>query len=143
MLVCEVAFTLERVYGRCISKRGTTFFTHLRTKGDAVHWTLLLAAIGSTIVAQGLLKAGAGAGTFLQQILDWKTIVGFGIYGGASVLYIIALRRIPLSVALPCTALSYIVVALIGHYLFGEELGMQRIMALGLISVGVLVLATS
>lgn len=108
-----------------------------------MHWTFLLAAIASTIVAQGLLKAGAGANTLVQQILDWRTIVGFGIYGAASLLYIVALRRIPLSVALPCTALSYIVVALIGHYMFGEALGLQRVMALGLIGIGVLVLATS
>ncbi len=108
-----------------------------------MHWTFLLSAISATIVAQGLLKAGAAAGTFAQQLLDWRTLVGLGIYGMASILYIVALRRIPLSVALPCTALSYIVVALIGHYVFHEALGPQRVMALGLIGAGVLVLATS
>ena len=108
-----------------------------------MHWLFLLAAISSTIVAQGLLKAGVSAGNFLAQLLDWRTLAGLGIYGSASILYIVALRRIPLSVALPCTALSYIAVALIGHFVFHEDLGGQRVLALALIGAGVLVLATS
>lgn len=108
-----------------------------------MHWFFLLAAISSTIVAQGLLKAGVSAGSFLAQLLDWRTLAGLGIYGSASILYIVALRRIPLSVALPCTALSYIAVALIGHFVFHEALGGQRVLALALIGAGVLVLATS
>lgn len=108
-----------------------------------MHWTFLGLAISFTVGGQALLKAGAGAGTFAAQLMDWRTLAGLGIYGSASILYIVALRRIPLSVALPCTALSYIVVALIGHYAFNEPLGPQRLAALALIGVGVLVLATS
>jgi small multidrug resistance pump len=108
-----------------------------------MHWTFLLSAISATVLGQALLKAGAGSETFTGQLLDWRTIAGLGIYGLASILYIVALRRIPLSVALPCTALSYIVVALIGHYAFNEPLGLQRLGALGLIGAGVLVLAVS
>lgn len=108
-----------------------------------MHWAFLLSAIASTVVAQGLLKAGAGAGTFMAQLLDWRTVVGLGIYGAASILYIVALRRIPLSVALPCTALSYIAVAVVGWLAFDEALGVARLAGLGLIGVGVLVLAAS
>jgi drug/metabolite transporter (DMT)-like permease len=38
-----------------------------------------------------------------------------------ALLYIVALRRIPMSVALPCTAASYIVIAVIGWWFFGER----------------------
>ena len=65
------------------------------------------------------------------------------MYGGAAMLYIIALRRIPMSVALPFTAVSYVAAAVIGHYAFGEVLGVGRIAAIGLISVGVVVLAAA
>jgi drug/metabolite transporter (DMT)-like permease len=58
------------------------------------------------------------------------------MYGFSTILYIVALRRIPLSVALPCNALSYILVALIGHYRFQEALGPQRMMALAVIAGG-------
>jgi len=42
---------------------------------------------------------------------------------------------------LPCTAASYIAVALIGHFMFGEPLGLQQIGAIALICSGVLMLA--
>jgi small multidrug resistance pump len=56
-------------------------------------------------------------------------------------LYIVALRRIPMSVALPCTALSYVAAALVGHYAFAEPIGGAHMAAIGLISTGVLLLA--
>ena len=90
-----------------------------------------------------MLKAGVSAGTLMAQLLDWRTIVGLGIYGAAAFSYIIALRQIPLSVALPCTALSYIAVALVSYFMFNEPLGAQRIAGLAVIGIGVMVLATS
>ena len=105
------------------------------------YWTILAAAITASMVGQTLLKAGAGAADFVAQLLDWRTMLGLTIYAGASLLYIVALRRIPMSVALPCTALSYIAAALIGHYGFGEAMGLQQIGAIVLISMGVLLLA--
>ena len=56
-------------------------------------------------------------------------------------LYIVALRRIPMSRALPCTAVSYVAAALIGHYAFGEALGAMHLAAIALICGGVVVLA--
>jgi drug/metabolite transporter (DMT)-like permease len=70
-------------------------------------------------------------------------MVGLVCYGGAALLYIVALRKIPMSVALPCTAASYVVIAIIGWAMFGETLGMQKIAAIGLISAGVALLATT
>lgn len=108
-----------------------------------MYWCFLLTAIAATIVAQALLKAGAGAGSFIAQFWDWRTLAGLCIYGLSAMLYIAALRRIPLSVALPCTAVSYVLVALIGHFAFQEPLGPQRLIGLLLIGTGVVVLATS
>ncbi len=105
------------------------------------YWAILAAAITTSMVGQTLLKAGSGAADFVAQLLDWRTMLGLMIYGGASLLYIVALRRIPMSVALPCTALSYIAAALIGHYGFGEAMGLQQIGAIVLICTGVLLLA--
>jgi multidrug transporter EmrE-like cation transporter len=107
----------------------------------SVYWSVLAAAIATSMVGQTLLKAGAGAPDFFAQLLDLRTLVGFVLYGGAAVLYIVALRRIPMSVALPCTAISYVAAALIGHYAFAEPLGLLRLGAIGLICAGVMVLA--
>jgi len=106
-------------------------------------WAALGAAVAVSLLGQILLKAGSGAATFTAQLFDWRTMIGFVFYGAAAMLYIVALRRIPLSVALPCTAVSYIAAALIGHYGFGEPLGAMRIAAIGVIAAGVVMLAAA
>ncbi|MDB5369599.1 MAG: multidrug transporter [Roseomonas sp.] len=107
-------------------------------------WLVLAAAICTSMTGQVLLKAGTlGEGNFLVQLFRWQTVLGLGCYGGAALLYIIALRKIPMSVALPCTAASYVVIALVGYFMFGESLGAQKIAAIALISVGVALLAAA
>jgi len=106
-----------------------------------IYWATLFVAIATSMAGQTLLKAGAGATQFFAQLLDWRTLLGFVLYGGAAILYIIALRRIPMSRALPCTAISYVAAALIGHYGFGEPLGLAQIAAIALICGGVFILA--
>jgi small multidrug resistance pump len=107
----------------------------------SAYWAVLVAAIVTSMGGQTLLKAGAGAPSFLGQLLDPRTLTGLFLYGGAALLYIIALRRIPMSVALPCTAVSYVAAALIGHYGFEEPLGGVQMGAIGLICAGVVLLA--
>ena len=106
-----------------------------------MYWVVLAVAIVTSMAGQTLLKAGAGAPDFIAQLFDPRTMVGLCLYGGAALLYIVALRRISMSVALPCTAISYVAAALIGHYGFGEPLGTVHVAALALISVGVGMLA--
>ncbi len=107
------------------------------------YWTLLAVAISTSMVGQALLKAGSRAHSFMDQLLDWHTMLGLGLYGAAALLYIVALRRIPMSVALPCTAASYAVAVLIGHFAFDEPIGGTQVAAIGLISAGVLLLAAA
>ena len=108
------------------------------------HWLALAAAISTSVIGQVLLKSGAtGEGGFLAQIFRPTSIIGLGLYGGAALLYMVALRKIPMSVALPCTAASYVVIAIIGYAMFGEALGVMKIAAIALICGGVLLLAAS
>jgi multidrug transporter EmrE-like cation transporter len=107
----------------------------------SVYWGVLLAAIAVSMVGQTLLKSGARAPDFLSQLFGWHSMLGLVLYGGAAMLYMVALRRIPLSVALPATAISYIAAALIGHFMFGETLGGLHIAGIGLIAAGVVMLA--
>ncbi len=94
-----------------------------------MHWGALALAITTSMVGRGDIASGcrgAGAPSFVTQLFDIRTIIGFGLYGGSAILYIIALRKIPMSVALPSTAVSYVVAALIGHYVFAEALGASQ-----------------
>jgi multidrug transporter EmrE-like cation transporter len=113
-----------------------------------MYWLVLAAAISTSLIGQVLLKSGAASsvaaeGSFFDQLFRWPTMIGLVCYGGAALLYIIALRRIPMSIALPCTAASYIVIAVIGWAIFGESLGVQKIAAIALIAAGVALLATT
>lgn len=105
------------------------------------HWPALMAAVVASILGQSLLKAGAGAESFIAQVLDRRTLLGLALYGASALFYIVALRRIPMSVALPSTAVSYVAAALVGHYVFGEPLGGQQAAGITLIAAGVVLLA--
>ncbi len=112
------------------------------------HWLALAAAISTSLVGQVLLKSGASGavaaeGGFMDQLFRLHTMVGLVCYGGAALLYIVALRRIPMSVALHCTAISYVAIVLIGWMVFNEPLGMMKIGAIALICGGVVMLAAS
>lgn len=105
------------------------------------HWPALAVAVATSIGGQTLLKAGASGADFVAQLLDPRTVLGLALYGASALFYIVALRRIPMSVALPCTAVSYVAAALIGHFVFQEPVGTQQIAALTLIGAGVVLLA--
>lgn len=106
-----------------------------------LYWMSLALAIATSMVGQTLLKAGASAPDFIAQLFDPRTLLGFCLYGGSALLYIVALRRIPMSVALPCTAVSYVAAILIGHFAFHEAVGLMHVGAMVLICSGVVMLA--
>jgi small multidrug resistance pump len=110
-----------------------------------VHWFFLWSAILTSVFGQTLLKAGArgesAAHGFVSQVLDPRTLGGLALYGFAALLYTAALRRIPLSVALPCTASSYVAAVVVGHVVFGEPITMGHWMAVLVIGCGIVLLA--
>ena len=108
-----------------------------------MYWIFLVGAMIGAVFGQAFMKGGANAGSFMQQLFDLKTFLGLACYGGSALMYMVALRGIPLSVALPATAMSYIAVAMIGHFVFHEPIGAQRMAGLAMILVGVFVLGTS
>lgn len=111
---------------------------------STLHWLSLGAALVAGVIGQVLLKAGAsGPGDFLAQLARPATLAGLGCYGLAALLYIVALRGIPVSVAFPAAAAQYVIVAMVGWFAYGEPTGMQQVAGLALIVVGVLLLATA
>lgn len=107
-------------------------------------WPYYLALLGGVlvgVVGQILLKTGAQrSGDMMAQFLDPYTIVGFAVYALAAILYIVSLKRIPLSVAFPSVSLSYVVVAVAAHFLWQEPLGLPQFGGVALISGGILLL---
>lgn len=58
----------------------------------------------------------------------------------AAISYIVCLRYLPLSIAYPSAAMGYVVVVIIAHFLWGEELKLVNVAGIGMIVTGVTLL---
>lgn len=103
-----------------------------------LYYLSLAAGILLGVGAQLLLKVGAtGEGDIMAQLFRPQTIIGLGLYGMAAFFYIIALRKIPVTVAFPSVALSYAIIALLGVVWLKEPLGIGQIAGIAMIMAGV------
>ncbi len=105
--------------------------------------------------AQLLLKAGANAvGRFeftssnllpvgWQFATNPHIVCGLGCYVVSVVVWILALSRVEVSVAYPMLSVGYVVNAIAAYFLFGEAVGVQRLVGIGVIILGVYIVARS
>lgn len=105
-----------------------------------LYYVALAAGILLGVVGQMLLKSGASGETLIQQFLSPHSIVGLALYVGAAFFYMLALRKIPVSVAFPSVSLSYVVVALLAFWLYGEALSLPKIAGIAMVCVGVILI---
>jgi small multidrug resistance pump len=107
----------------------------------AIYYVSLVAAVLLGVAGQIALKSGAlGSPTVVAQFVNPLTLVGFAIYVVAAFCYILALKRIPVSVAFPSVAASYGVVAIMAHLLWNEPFGWSQIAGLLLIGGGIVLI---
>lgn len=114
-----------------------------------VSFTLILAGVLLNAVAQLLMKAGTqvvGAFAFSAANIvpiGWKLLTqptiltALGCYGLSVVLWILALSRVPVSIAYPMLSLGYVVNALAAWWWLGEPLNPTKIAGISLILIGV------
>ena len=94
--------------------------------------------------AQLLLKAGTNARPLgLELAIEPHIMGGLACYVVSVVLWVVALSKVPVSIAYPMLSIGYIVNAIAAHYLFGETLSSMRIAGIGVIIVGVFLVARS
>lgn len=106
-------------------------------------YVALAAGILLGVAGQILLKAGASGETLLQQFLAPQSIIGLALYFAAAVCYMLALRKIPVSIAFPSVSLSYVLVALLGFWLYGEALTPAKLGGIALVCAGVFLITRS
>jgi drug/metabolite transporter (DMT)-like permease len=107
----------------------------------AIYYVSLVGAIILGVAGQIALKSAAlDSPTVMAQFINPLTVIGFAIYVFAALLYIVALKKIPVSVAFPSVAASYVVVAIIAHLLWDEPFGWPQIAGLVLIGGGILLI---
>lgn len=98
------------------------------------HWLVLLAAIAVEVLATSALKAFVAAPVLIA-------VLPLVLIGLSFALLSIALRVIPMAVAYAVwEGLGIVGIALIGHLLFAEHLTPGRVLALGLIIGGIVLL---
>ncbi|MGB5973902.1 MAG: EamA family transporter, partial [Nodosilinea sp.] len=69
-------------------------------------------------------------------------IIGLMAYGIGAIFYILVLTRVELSVAAPAASVIYLASVLIGVVVFKEDLSSGRLVGLGLIMGGVVLVAS-
>ncbi|MEL4503950.1 EamA family transporter [Luteococcus sp. H138] len=104
------------------------------------------AVIGMTVlgaVASLMLKLASGNLRVAHLLTDWHFYAGGLGYLSAALVNIWVLRHLELSVVLPLTALTYVWTLLIARVFLGESLTWRKLAGVGLILLGVLLIATT
>lgn len=112
---------------------------------------LLLLSIIASVLGQFFLKAGAlklgkvTMNNLVNHVLSIAStpelLIGVVCYGLGALVYILLLTRVKLSVAAPSAALMYVFSVLIGYFAFQESITVNRIVGLGFIICGVILVA--
>ena len=122
---------------------------------NAASFSLVLAGVLLNAAAQLLLKAGTNRIGEFAFTLDNVVPVGLKVaaspfvlgglacYAVSVVVWIMALSRVPVSVAYPMLSIGYVVNAFAAWWLFGESLAAQKLIGIGFIVIGVWLVARS
>jgi multidrug transporter EmrE-like cation transporter len=114
---------------------------------------LIFTGVMLNATAQILMKAGTNAiGHFefsaenilpigLKLATEWHIIVALGCYALSVVVWILALSRVPVSIAFPMLSMAYVVNALAAWYLLGEAFNPTKLAGMGVIILGVIIIS--
>jgi multidrug transporter EmrE-like cation transporter len=103
---------------------------------------MLLTAILIGVVGQVFLKLGSLAMAnvkpdLMGYLLNGNLWCGLFLYGISTIFYVIALQKIPLSIAYPTISISYIFVIILSSIIFKEKVDFYQILGVLLIMFGV------
>ncbi len=122
---------------------------------NVLSFSLLMLGVFLNALAQLLLKAGTNAvGHFefdagnivpvgMKLAFEPHIVGGMACYVVSLVVWIMALSRVEVSIAYPMLSIGYVLNAVAAWYLFGEAVSMTRLAGIGIIIVGVYVVARS
>ena len=122
---------------------------------NVVSFSFLMLGVLLNATAQLLLKAGTNAvGQFefsagniipvgMKLALEPHILGGLTCYVVSVVVWILGLSRDEVSIAYPMLSLGYVLNAAAAWYLFGEAVSLTRLAGIGVIIVGVYIVARS
>ena len=107
-------------------------------------FAFILAGVLLNAGAQLLLKAGTNARPLgLALAVEPHILAGLACYVVSVVLWVVALSRVPVSIAYPMLSIGYVVNAVAARYLLGEAVTPMRLAGIAIIVLGVFVVARS
>lgn len=109
--------------------------------------SVVTAACGQLLLKLGALKlneveVSSLLGRLWAVVMIPELMGGLAAYGLSAIAYIFLLTRVKLSVAAPSTALIYIFSVLIGLFVFKEPISSLRLLGLGFIACGVILVVS-
>lgn len=118
-----------------------------------VSFMLIFTGVMLNAAAQILMKAGTNAvGHFEFSVAnivpigwklatEWHIVTAMFCYGLSVVVWILALSRVPVSIAFPMLSMAYVVNAIAAWYLLGEPFGPTKLIGMGIIILGVVIIS--
>ncbi|HZQ71781.1 MAG TPA: SMR family transporter [Burkholderiales bacterium] len=107
-------------------------------------FSFILAGVLLNAAAQLLLKAGTNAVPLgLRLAAEPHVLGGLACYVVSVAVWLVALSRVPVSIAYPMLSIGYVVNAFAAWYLLGETLSPMRLAGIGIIVLGVFIVARS
>ncbi len=107
---------------------------------------LIGAMIMSAVTANLLLKTGVAArnaGGLVAILMHPTVLCGLALFGGAAMLYLLVLERLPLNVAQSMMALQFVGVMVGSVVVLGEPMPPARLLGAALITGGVILVGLS
>ncbi len=120
---------------------------------NLVSFALIFTGVMLNAAAQILMKAGTNAvGHFdfsIDNILpigirlatEWHIITALFCYAVSVVVWILALSRVPVSIAFPMLSMAYVVNAIAAKYFLGEAFNPMKLVGMGVIILGVIIIS--
>ena len=120
-----------------------------------INFAVILSGVLLNATAQLLIKAGTNTfgpialsgdellGTALKVSMEPFIVGGLVCYVVSVAIWIVALSKVDVSVAYPMLSIGYIVNAIVAWQLLGESLSADKVLGIGVIILGVYIVARS
>lgn len=105
----------------------------------------MLVLLASLLASAGqiFLKLGADGAVGLADYMNMRIAFGFALYGVGTIIWVMALSKLPLSKVYPFTVLTFVLVYAASFVVLGERITVQVLAGALLVLAGLVVITTA
>ena len=120
---------------------------------NLISFALIFTGVMLNAAAQILMKAGTNSIGYFEFSManivpigwklatEWHIVAALFCYALSVIIWILALSRVPVSIAFPLLSMAYIVTAVAAWYLLGEALSLTKVVGIVVIILGVIIIS--